>query len=166
MKRSPPYLLAVCVILAGVVLGVVMRLGPRETSPVPPPAPGGLRQAKLGPAGTVLAVTSPGLGAGIGNPATSFGGPWTTGMLTVNQTGAVGTPQVFILTGSDNRVNGIGTISLVAGGLSDRALTGRTANRGWLNLTIGGDTPGLSRWSIGVLAMLLAGAGVRRARAR
>ncbi len=52
----------------------------------------------------------------------------------------------------------------MSGGLSDRILTGPNANRGWLNLTVGGDTPGLSAWGIGFLATLLAGAGVWRAR--
>lgn len=130
----------------------------------PPPAPGGLRNGKVGGGGTVLSVTSPGIGAGIANPATSFGGPWTTGNLTVSQSAAVGSPEVFVISGTDNRVNGIGTISLVAGGLSARTLTGPNANRGWLNLTVGGDTPGLSSWGIGFLAMLLTGAGVWRAR--
>ena len=84
--------------------------------------------------------------------------------VTVNQSAAVGSPEVFILSGSDGRVNGVGTISLVSGAVSDRTLTGANANRGWLNLTIGGDTPGLSSWGIGVLAVLLSGAGVWRAR--
>ncbi len=112
----------------------------------------------------MLSVTSPGLGAGLANPATSFGGPWTTGMVTVNQSAAVPSPEIFILSGTDTRVNGVGTINLVAGALSDRTLTGANANRGWLNLTVGGDTPGLSSWGIGILAVLLSGAGVWRAR--
>lgn len=132
-------------------------------SGTPPPAPGGLRNAKLGAAGTVLSVTSPGLGLGIANPVTSFGGPWTTGMVTIVQSHAVVSTEVFILTGSDNRVNGIGTISLVAGGLSHRSLAGPNANRGWLNLTVVGDTPALSGWGLALLAILLAGAGARRA---
>ena len=135
-----------------------------STPGAPPGAPGGLRNAKVSANGAVLSVTSPGLGAGIANPATNFGGPYTTGMITVNQTGAVGTPEVFILTGSDNRVNGIGTLSLVAGGLSDRTLTGPNGNRAWLNFTVVGDTPGLSSWGIGFLAVLLASLGVWHAR--
>jgi hypothetical protein len=130
----------------------------------PPPAPGGFRNAKIGAGGTILSVTAPGLGAGLANPATSFGGPWTTDMVTVEQSGAQGTPETFTLTGSDNRVNGVGTISLVAGGLSARGVSGPNANRGWLTLTVGGDTPGLSGWGVGVLAMLLGSAGVWRAR--
>lgn len=135
------------------------------TSPgAPPPAPGGLRNARLGAAGTILSLTSPGLGAGLANPVTSFGGPWTTGMVTISQSGVAGPPSVFVLTGSDNRVNGFGTISLVAGGLSQRRLHGRAANRGWLNLTIGSTTPGLAGWAVGFLAVLLAGAAVWTAR--
>jgi hypothetical protein len=139
--------------------------GAMVSSPgAPPPAPGGLRNAKIAANGQVQSVTSPGLGAGLANPATSFGGPWTTDMVTVVQSAAQGTPETFTLTGSDNRVNGVGTISLVAGGLSARGVSGPNANRGWLNLTVGGDTPGLSGWGVGVLAMLLGSAGVWRAR--
>jgi len=134
------------------------------TPGAPPPAPGGLRNAKVGANGLIISVTSPGLGSGIANPATNFGGPYTTGMVTVNQSAAAGTPEVFVLTGSDARVGGVGTISLVAGGLSDRALTGANANRTWLNMTVGGNTPGLSSWGVGFLALLLASAGVWRAR--
>jgi hypothetical protein len=130
----------------------------------PPPAPGGFRNAKIGAGGTILSVTAPGLGAGLANPATSYGGPWTDGSLTVVQSGAVGSAETFTMMGSDQRVNGVGTISLVAGGLSARGVSGPNANRGWLNLTVGGDTPGLSGWGIGVLAMLLGSAGVWRAR--
>ncbi len=130
----------------------------------PEPAPGGLRNAAVNAAGVVLSVTSPGLGTGLTNPATSFGGPWTTGMLEVHQSAAVGSAEIFFMTGHDSRVNGVGTISLVAGGLSERTVSGPNANRGWLNLTVGGNTPGLSSWGIGVLAMLLTGAGVWRAR--
>jgi len=129
-----------------------------------PPGPGGLRNAKIAANGEILSVTSPGLGAGAANPATNFGGPYTTGMLTVHQSAAVGTPEVFVLTGSDNRVNGVGTISLVAGGLSDRALSGPNANRAWVNLTVGGDTPGLSSWGVGLVAVMLGSAGIWRAR--
>ena len=129
-----------------------------------PPGPGGVRNAKIAANGEILSVTSPGLGAGAANPATNFGGPYTTGMVTVNQSAALGTPEVFVLTGSDNRVNGVGTISLVAGGLSDRALSGPNANRAWLNFTVGGDTPGLSSWGVGLVAVMLASAGIWRAR--
>ncbi len=58
-------------------------------------------------------------------------------MLTVSVTANTGpSPEVFFLTGSDNRVDGIGNISLVAGGVSERTLTGPTANRGWLNFRV------------------------------
>jgi hypothetical protein len=129
-----------------------------------PPAPGGLRNARIAANGEILSVTSPGLGAGLANPATNFAGPYTTGRVTVNQSGAVGTPEVFVVTGADNRVNGVGTISLVAGGLSDRLLSGPNGNRAWLNFTVGGDTPGLSSWGVGLVAVMLASAGVWRAR--
>jgi hypothetical protein len=70
------------------------------------------------------------------NTATSYGGPWTTGQLTVVQPTALGGAETFTLTGSDARGAGIGNISLVAGGLSSRAVSGPNANRGWLILTV------------------------------
>lgn len=85
------------------------------------------------------AVVTAGMGAGLPNPATSFGGPWTTGMLTVSVTNNVGpSPEVFIMNGSDARaVNGAGALSLVAGSVSARLLSGPNANRGWINMQIG-----------------------------
>jgi len=110
-----------------------------------PPSPGGRRYANISGAGSILSVTSPGLGPGLPNPVTSFGGPWTTGMITISVTAAIGPPQIFMITGSDNRVDGAGSISLVAGAISARTLTGPNAHRGWLNLTL---VPEPSRWLI------------------
>ena len=64
-------------------------------------------------------------------------GPFTTGMLTIIQPLALGGIQAFTLTGSDNRVSGVGSISLVAGGLSNRFISGPGTARSWSNLTIG-----------------------------
>jgi hypothetical protein len=102
------------------------------------------------------------LGPGIVNPATSFGGPWTTGMITLSVTANAGlTPEIFILTGYDNRVNGIGNISLVAGSISDRGLSGPNANRGWLNLKVRGqpNLPTVGAHGLVALMGLLALAG-------
>lgn len=145
-------------------IGGPFKTAGATTAGAGPPAPGGLRNAKVAANGEVLSVTSPGIGPGLANPATNFGGPYTTGMVTINQSGALASPEVFVATGSDNRVNGIGTISLVAGGLSDRALSGPNANRAWLNFTVAGDTPGLSSWGVGLVAVMLGSAGVWRAR--
>ena len=95
--------------------------------------------ASVSSAGAITNIVNPntGLGPGTANPVRSFGGPWTTGMLTVSVTQNPGdTDEIFMLTGSDNRVNGIGNISLVAGSISHRNLSGPNANRGWLNFQV------------------------------
>jgi hypothetical protein len=96
------------------------------------------------------------------NSAAGFGGPWTTGQLTVVQTKASPT-EIFTLSGSDGRApTGIGPISLVAGGLSNRARSGPNANRGWLNLVVGPVipiVPSLSGWSVASLGLVLLGIG-------
>ena len=114
--------------------------------------------------GAIVSITNTGLGPGAPNPATSYGAPWTTGMLSLLNTAVLGTPENFMLTGSDARVGGIGTISLVSGAMSDRTLSGPNANRGWLNLTVGETTPALGTWGIGALAIALAGVAARRLR--
>jgi hypothetical protein len=73
--------------------------------------------------------------AGAPNPATSYGAPITTGMITVTAS-ALGSNETFTETGSDGRVSGVGTLSLVNAGVSQRALTGPNSNRGWVNYTI------------------------------
>lgn len=115
---------------------------------------------------TGMMVTPTGTGPplpGLPNPATSYGGPYTTGMLTISVTQNLGaTSEVFTITGSDMRVSGVGSISLVAGSVSNRALTGPNANRSWLNLTIGPEiplTPTMSNHGIAAFVGLLALAG-------
>jgi hypothetical protein len=107
------------------------------------PSPG-VFFANVGPAGTVLTLLTP-LAPGLTNAGTSWGGPWTTGMLTASAPTA-GPPGKFTLTGSDMRTvgstgpsneGGAGSLSLVAGGFSQRTISGPNANRGWLNFTIG-----------------------------
>ncbi len=96
------------------------------------------------------------------NAAKGFGGPWTTGQVTVVQTAA--TPsEIFTLTGSDGRApSGGGNISLVAGGLSNRLASGPNANRGWLFLNVGAavvPVPSISRLGIASLGLVLLGIG-------
>jgi hypothetical protein len=80
---------------------------------------------------------------GLANPVTSVGGPWTTGKITVSQTQALAGAEIFVLSGDDQRVSGVGSISLVGGGLSKRAISGPHGNRGWMNLIIGSALPSL-----------------------
>ena len=135
-----------------------------STSGAAPPT--GLYAVIVAANGAIGAVTPTGLGAGAPNPATSYGAPWTTGMIDLLNTAVGGTPEDFDLTGSDARVGGIGTISLVSGSMSDRTLSGPNANRGWLSLTVGETTPALGTWGIGALAVVLAGVAARRLRSK
>jgi hypothetical protein len=107
-------------------------------------------------------LATPNSNPGPTNAATSDGAPWTTGVLFVSQPSAIGAKEAFFLTGSDNRVSGVGTISLVAGGLSNRAVSGPNGNRGWLNLTVGaplGALPSMSGPGIAALVGLMSLAG-------
>jgi hypothetical protein len=68
------------------------------------------------------------------NMATATEGfPFATGLVTISAGGAV-PPEFFFAKGSDMRVAGVGNISLVAGALSDRNLSGPNANRAWISL--------------------------------
>jgi hypothetical protein len=96
--------------------------------------------------------------SGISNPVTSWAGPWTTGMLTVS----LPFGSLFTLSGSDNRVNGVGNISLVSAAVSVRGLSGSTVDRGWLNLTVGPGTvptPAISKGGLAAVFGLFALAG-------
>jgi MYXO-CTERM domain-containing protein len=119
--------------------------------------------------GVITGITPTGLGPGIANPATSYGAPWTTGMLTVSVTANVGpNPSVFVMSGADNRVNGVGTISMVSGSVSDRGTSGPNANRGWLNLNVGpsGTVPAMSVSGYAAAAGLIVLAGAFALRRR
>ena len=110
----------------------------------------------------VTATPTPSNNPGLANPASGGGGPWTTGMLTVSVTAALAGAEIFVLTGGDSRVSGVGNISLVAGGVSNRGISGPNANRGWLNLTIGsplGALPSISGPGIAALVGLMSLAG-------
>ncbi len=132
------------------------------TSPGLAPSPGRLTATVTALGLVTAATTTPGNLAGVPNAATTFGGPWTTGMITVTAPLALGAPEVFTLTGSDARVSGVGSISLVSGGLSNRQVSGPNANRGWLNLSMGnalGALPSMSGPGIAALVGLMSLAG-------
>jgi hypothetical protein len=113
--------------------------------------------------GIILGATPTALsGNGLPNAASSAGAPWTTGMVTISVTAALGGAEIFAITGSDARVSGVGAISLVAGSVSNRSLSGPNANRGWLNLSIGsplGALPSMSGPGIAALVGLMSLAG-------
>jgi len=149
--------------------GQGLPFGATVGTPGSAPNPGKFN-ASIAGNGLVLSFTTVGVGAGATNKATSYGGPWTAGTLTVSVTANAGAPEVFVLTGSDVRQGtGQGSVSLVSGSVSNRQVTGPNANRGWLNMSIkppfgvvpAMTTPGLAA-AIGLLA--LAGAYIVRKR--
>jgi hypothetical protein len=86
------------------------------------------------------AMSSPSTSAG----NTTWGAPWTTGMVTASYPTAV-PPEVFMITGTDQRTpGGEGTISLVAGAIATRGSTDPNVSRGWLQLTVPEPGTGLS----------------------
>jgi hypothetical protein len=85
--------------------------------------------------------------------ATSIGFPWTTGRIIVSEPSAYGVYEKFTITGKDSRTPmGAGTISLVAGALSHRKLTGPNANRAWARYTL--PEPGAVLGAVAALAVL------------
>ncbi len=100
---------------------------------------GGPAGGMVGPGGTILisvqcASPCPGLN---NNVLGEKGFPWTTGQAVISAAGAV-PPEIFTITGKDTRVSamGPGNIQMVTGTVSDRALSGPNANRGWVSLTL------------------------------
>jgi hypothetical protein len=87
------------------------------------------------------------------NPATSVGFPWTTGAITISQPGAFPGAEKFHITGMDSRVNGVGTIQLVASSLSKRLVSGPNANRAWAEYQL--PEPGAALGAAGALAVLV-----------
>jgi hypothetical protein len=83
-------------------------------------------------------------------------------MLTISVTANVGPPEIFVLSGMDSRVSGVGAISLVSGSVSARALSGPNANRSWANYVVGPQiqpTPSMSSHGLAAVFGLLALAG-------
>jgi hypothetical protein len=86
--------------------------------------------------GQVTAVHPALLGTAPKNNVKTYGAPYTTGKVTVRAPLALGGGETFYLSGSDNRVDGVGSISLVTGGIGARSISGTNANRGWLNYEV------------------------------
>ena len=139
--------------------------GFKNTTPgVPAVVPGVFLVTALAPSvafpgalgGTIVAVGPVVKATGFTNKATSWGGPWTTGNLTVlAQNTANGMTEVFALMGSDmiNGANGTRLISLVTGAVSQRTASKPNANRGWLTLYL--PEPGALAGTLGALIALL-----------
>ena len=90
--------------------------------------PGGVIASTLGTTGMGLSFP--------GETATTFGGPWTTGRVSITAPGQI-PPETFQIQGNDERTpSGEGTVNLVAGGIASRINTGPGANRGWLSLSV------------------------------
>jgi hypothetical protein len=142
--------------------GVGSVFGGSGMSPGAAPA-SGILTGMVTAMGLVTSATPTGaMNPGLANPASGGGGPWTTGMLTISVTAALAGAEVFVISGGDSRVSGVGSISLVAGGVSNRGVSGPNANRGWLNLTIGsplGALPSMSGPGIAALVGLMSLAG-------
>jgi hypothetical protein len=111
--------------------------------------------------GNIISVGAP-VGTAAINNVSSYGAPWTTGKVTVFAPLALGTAEQFWMQGGDNRVNGVGTISLVSGGVSHRSVSGDNANRGWLNYTVAriGSAPSISNSGLVLLAVIFAGTSI------
>ena len=108
------------------------------------------------------APTGPGTGMGLVQRATSWGGPLTTGMVTVQviplDTNVL--PSTWAVTGSDHRdAGGNGFVSLVSGSVSSRNLSGPGTSRTMLTLAV--PEPAMA---FGLVAGVLALAGLSRRR--
>jgi len=114
--------------------------------------------------GSVLMSVGAKMTLGLTNMATSAGFPWTTGMITISNPSAAGTPEVFTITGMDSRVMGVGTISLVSGALSNRKSSGPNSNRSWARYTL--PEPGAVLGAAAALAVLGVCHGLVRRRSR
>jgi len=137
---------------------------PAETTPGGFVMTKGVRAVSATLMGLIAMSAVAGMTAPISNMATTEGFPFTTGMITISQPAAKGSAEVFTLTGMDSRVAGVGTISLVAGGLSDRVSSGPNANRSWARYTL--PEPGAVLGAAAALAMLAFCHGLVRRRAR
>jgi hypothetical protein len=103
-----------------------------------------------------------GTGKGIVQTSTSWGGPLTTGMVTVqlNPTVTQPPPETWVVTGTDARdAGGNGYISLVSGSVSARNVSGPGTARTFLTLAV--PEPAMAA---GLVAGVLALAGLARRR--
>jgi len=176
---TPPCTFPMTIASAGCIAGVVVAAptgtgvigaaaGATATTMAPNPAPD-VVAVKLGttPLGTLSPGTFGGMpfpffiaSAGIGvNDATSTGGPFTTGKLIISNP-AASPAEKFTIQGKDTRsAGGNGTINMVAGSLSTRALSGANANRGWVSLTLGdldqSEVPSMSLFGLATTVALI-----------
>jgi hypothetical protein len=131
----------------------------------PPPMTPNIVSVSVPKVTGAIAMSTPKAGSFmLTNMATSAGFPWTTGMLTLSQPTALGTPEVWTITGMDSRMGGVGTISLVSGALSTRAVSGPNANRSWARYTL--PEPGAVLGAAAALAVLGICHGLVRRRSR
>lgn len=138
---------------------------PNDTTPGGIVMTSGVRAVSVDAKGKVLKQAKAANTAPISNMATSAGFPWTTGMLTLVQPSAAGTPEVFTVTGMDTRVGGVGTLSLVSGALSDRVTSGPNSNRSWSQYKVLPE-PGAVLGAAAALAVLGVCHGLVRRRSR
>jgi hypothetical protein len=104
----------------------------------------------------------PGTGMGLVQTSTTWGGPLTTGMLTVQllPSGTSPPPELWIVTGSDHRDSqGNGYVSLVSGSVSARSASGPGTQRTFLTLQV--PEPAMA---FGLVAGVIALAGLSRRR--
>ncbi len=134
----------------------VKAMSPGKVNVSAPTAMGLIRQSKQAVGGTSGIFT---------NMATSWGFPWTTGMITLSDAAAAATPELFTITGKDGRVGGVGTLSLVSGALSNRTLSKGNSNRSWVQYNIAPE-PGAVLGAGGALAMLAICHAIVRRRSR
>jgi hypothetical protein len=130
-----------------------------KTNGTPPAKPGSVALYVTAKIKSSTTITPTGK---INNMATSVGFPWTTGAITISQPGAFPGAEKFHITGKDGRVNGVGTIQLVASALSKRFATGPNANRAWAEYQL--PEPGDVLGAAVALAMLVACHAVVRRR--
>lgn len=149
---------------------VVTPGGVGGLAPIP-----GVGIGKFGPLGTVQFFTfTPAMTmAGFTNMATSNGFPFTTGQIKISAPLAAGAPEIFTITGKDSRTaGGGGTIQMVAGAVSTRALSGPNANRAWVRLNLDNvlGVPTMSDWTrattVGLMGLLALGYFAMRSRLR
>ena len=142
--------------------GIGNAFGGSGMSPGAAP-PSGILTGMVNAAGKVTTATpTTNLNPGLANPASGGGAPWTTGVVKVSVTAALAGAEVFTLTGGDSRVSGVGSISLVSSGASNRSVSGPNGNRGWINFEVGegiGALPSMSGPGIAALVGLMGLAG-------
>jgi hypothetical protein len=122
-----------------------------------------------GPPGTVSVFAfTPNSNPGPTNDAASDGFPWTTAKISISAMSAMGNPEIFVISGRDDRTSmGAGTIQMVSGSLSQRPLSGDNANRAWLRLVLAPNpqVPSMSVLGLATTAglmLLTAGYAMRR----